>query len=97
MQKEKWITEVLESTNGIQKAEAPAFLFEKISAKIEKSKNEIIPGNNSGVKWAFGIVTISLIIINIISINSYISGNTKEISTQTTVSYNYTTIYSYQQ
>ena len=97
MQKEKWINEALESTKGMYKAEPGAFLFEKISVKIEKSKNERTTENNHVIKWAFGIITLSLIIANIISINSYFSKKTNEISTtqNSGISYNYSTIYSY--
>lgn len=103
MQKEQWINEVLESTQGMQKAEPGPFLFEKVTARIEKSKLVPIENENTSYfKWRFLIAACIIIVVNVFAIRSYLNNGTSPTASeiQNTGSsaennYNYSTIYSY--
>ncbi len=99
MQKEQWINEVLQSTNGMQKAEPGPFLFEKIVQRITKEKEATSPdGNALKVRWALGIAASLLIAVNVVSIKTYISAsqnNQTSDQANTANAYNNSTIYSY--
>ena len=88
MQKEEWINEVLNSAKGIQKAEAPAFLFEKIVNKIEKNKQS---ETKPLVKWALAACALIFISINLFSVVKFSSDN----KTTEANPYDHSIIYSY--
>jgi hypothetical protein len=66
MEKEDFIKGILESSKGIEKAEPPPFLFEKIRSRINSDTK--ISSNN----WVFAAAASVLLILNIfcMSINS---------------------------
>lgn len=64
MKKEEWINEVLNSTSGMEKAEAGPFLFEKIANRIEKQGAK--PAASAVPNWA--IIAGFVVVINLFSI-----------------------------
>ena len=102
MQKDQWINEVLESTARMQKAEPGPFLFEKVTARIERQKqfglSEI---GHVYFNWKFVMPALCLLVINVMAIRFYMTSiasqkNTEgqtEMATETT--YDYSTSYSY--
>ncbi len=48
MEQEKWSSEILNSLNGMEKAEPSPYLFSKIQTRLHYSKEEKVP-----LKWAF--------------------------------------------
>lgn len=74
MEQNKWINEVLESTNGMQKAEPSPFLFEKVTARINAGKTNISK-TSPAVKWAFAMSTVIIIALNVFVISDYTGNN----------------------
>lgn len=72
MNKEEWIDSVLESTNGIKKAEASPFLFEKITSRIAQGETIV----ENGSKWGFALAAVVLISVNIFAV-TLVSGEEK--------------------
>jgi hypothetical protein len=66
MDKENWINEVLESTRGMRKAEPSPFLFDQISARIQKGK-KVVEGNPF-LKWGLTSVVLIIMSLNILFI-----------------------------
>ena len=81
MDQNNWINEVLESTKGMQKAEASPFLFEKISNRIQTGKTSA-PVKTNGIKWAFASFAAVILIVNVLAISNY-SGSEKNNSDKT--------------
>lgn len=65
---EVWLNEVLESTQGMGRAEAPKRLRAKIQNKIEQQNRILIPTNNSQIGW---LVAASLLLASINGIAIY--------------------------
>ncbi|HWY12649.1 MAG TPA: hypothetical protein VN026_15050 [Bacteroidia bacterium] len=76
MEQNNWINEVLESTKGMQKAEASPFLFEKISNRIQTGKTAS-PVKTNNIKWVFVLVAAVILIVNIIAISNYSNSENK--------------------
>jgi len=79
--KEKWINEVMLSTQGMTRVKPPSDLFDTIQNDIE-NKAAIIPLNR--LKWVVGVAAVFLF-INVIGIQSYLNkdnqlGNKGDIS-----------------
>lgn len=66
MKKEEWINEVLDSTKGMQKAEAPPFLQEKIMGRIQTASSAVM--EKPSLQWAFALTAIVLIAINVFTV-----------------------------
>jgi hypothetical protein len=66
MEKDNWINEVLESSRGIKPQEPGSFLFEQISAKIERRKSESSGFMNIPKGWA--VASVLIVVINLASI-----------------------------
>jgi hypothetical protein len=68
MEKEEWINEVLNSTSGMQKAEPGPFLFEKITARIEKKRTVEQAGLIFfGRKWALGLIAVLVLVLVLVN------------------------------
>ncbi|MEZ4888238.1 MAG: hypothetical protein R3E32_26145 [Chitinophagales bacterium] len=82
-EKEKWKDAVLNSLEGIKRAEPNAVLFEKITQRIERngSPSQIVPMNR--VKMA-AAAAILLLALNVFSITNYFKTN-KSIQTENTI------------
>ena len=97
MEKENWIIEVFESTKGMQKAEPSPFLFEKITARI--NKNDFATDSLSPVvKWGLtGLVLLifSLNVISILNTNKEVVAQETTIDTATDSYFNNSTTYMY--
>jgi hypothetical protein len=92
MEKEKWIEEVFESTKGMRKLEASPFLFEQVSARVNKQE----PRLSIGIKWAMGFTAALFLTINILSVGQ--ATDFKHQAAAKTASqqeFNYITVYSY--
>ena len=63
MEQEEWTSEVLNSFDGMQKAEPSPYLYSKIKSRLEVNVIEKIP-----VKWAF-VTMSSLVLLFIINIS----------------------------
>jgi len=95
MQREEWINEVLNSSKGIAKAEAPAFLYEKICAKIEARKQSTPALSEPIAKWAFAFATIVFIAINILSLKKHISAEETKMVSEQKSEFDQSVIYNY--
>ncbi len=85
MEQNNWINEVLESTKGMQKAEASPFLFEKISNRIQSGKTTA-PVRSNSIKWAFASFAAIILIINVIALSNYSGSENKNTDTTELVS-----------
>lgn len=77
MNKENWISEVIESTKGMRKAEPSPFLFEQITKRIQKGK-EVVEADPF-LKWglaAFVLIILSLNVISIVNTNVVVTQET---------------------
>jgi hypothetical protein len=96
MEKENWINEVLESTRGMQKAEPSPFLFDQITARINKGRYGSV-SVDPFLKWGlttFVLIILSLNIFSIVKINKeLVSNQTNQVVTDpyfnNAVIYNY--------
>lgn len=60
--REKWVNEVLNSTEGMKKAEANPFLYEKIMYKLQdREAVQDIPAKVLLPKWVFAAVVVLLL------------------------------------
>lgn len=75
MDKEKWITEALESINGIKRAEPNPFLFSKIMNRINSGA---VSGYFTFHKAAIGLV--SLILLTALNVAAFLSLETEQLS-----------------
>jgi hypothetical protein len=60
MEKEKWIDEVLKSTESITPVNANPFLHTRVMAKLQKQRNTYIP-----VKWGYALITCFAVLLTI--------------------------------
>ena len=75
--KERWIEQVLDSTQGMARAEAPAGMYDNVVAALNRPM--VVKGVSLPVKqWAAAAVL--LIVVNIASV-LYFTGNNKQQST----------------
>jgi hypothetical protein len=69
MEKEDFIKIILESSKGIEKAEPPPFLFEKIRSRINSEAK--ISSNN----WVFAAAASVLLVLNVFCMSTKSSGD----------------------
>lgn len=60
MEKEQWINQVLDSTNGMKKATPSPFLFARIEQKMRHQTPKIIP-----YKWTMGIAVLFVVLVSL--------------------------------
>ncbi len=86
MNREKWINEVLDSTRGMQPAQPPARLFEKITDEINNPKKYRQANTVPFPVKQWAVAAMLLLAVNIGSVLYYIGENKKAaISTRTTL------------
>lgn len=73
-EQEKWVNEVMDSLQGMQRAAPPVDLFEAIEAQITKprGKGKIIPMRQ--IRWSIAIAAV-LLLLNVVAIRSYTVNN----------------------
>ncbi len=73
-EQEKWVDEVMDSLQGMQRAVPPVDLFESIEAQITKSRErgKIIPMQQ--IRWSIAIAAV-LLLLNVVAIRSYTVNN----------------------
>ena len=81
MEQEKWTNEVLNSLEGMQKAEPSPYLYTRIQAKIATKSQDII-----SVRYAFLSLT-SIAVIVLISLSFIQLSNHSEINDEQTIIY----------
>lgn len=97
MQKENWINEVFESTKGMQKAEPSPFLFEQITARINKGGHASVTVDPF-LKWgltSFVAIILSLNVISILNSNKEVASQETTTVTSTDSYFNNNTTYTY--
>ena len=67
-EQEKWVNEVMDSLQGMQRVEPPVDLFESIEARINKLKGKVIPMRQ--IRWSIAIAAV-LLLLNMVAIRSY--------------------------
>jgi hypothetical protein len=78
---EQRIDEILESFNGMQRAETHPFFYTRLQAKLEYRVNKKNSWDWAG-KPVFSFATLLLLLVlNIIAVSAYL--NTKKVATQT--------------
>ena len=80
METHNWIDDVLQSTKGMQKAEPSPFLFEQITARINKGEH-LLEVENPLLKWGltcFVLIMLSLNVISIVNNNGTTQKNSAE-------------------
>jgi hypothetical protein len=97
MEKENSINDVLESTKGMRKAEPSPFLFEQITARIDKGQYTSVKADPF-LKWGLTSLVLIMLSLNLISITK--TKNTEVASqenSETTVQsyFNNATTYNY--
>ncbi len=98
MQREDWISEVLESTKGMQRAEPSPFLFEQITAKLANGTANSGFYGSPFLRWGLVVFVSVLVSINIIALLRVRSPSNEVISERSTSSdsyFNNQTIYTY--
>lgn len=98
MKQHDHINEIFDSTKGMQKAEPSPFLFEQITARIEKGRVKPVSNGGAFLRWGLAVFVTVIITINIISLFKYrsISNDVSEINTTSSDSYfNNETVYNY--
>jgi len=65
---EFWINEVLDSTKGMRRAEAPVYLSAQIQNKINQQNRNVFQLNTTQIKW---LVAASLILVSFNAIAIY--------------------------
>jgi hypothetical protein len=66
MEKEQWINQVLDSTNGMKKATPSPFLFARIEQKIRRQAPKIVPYN---ITMGIAVLFVLLVSLNIGALN----------------------------
>ena len=66
MEKEQWINQVLDSTNGMRKATPSPFLFARIEQKMRHQTPKIIPYN---ITMGIAVLFVLLVSLNIGAFN----------------------------
>lgn len=75
--KEEWINDVFNSTQGMQRSQAPIDLFDKIEARIDQKDAKIIPIQ----QWrAAAVAAVVLIAVNLFALQQYSQNNTSGLS-----------------
>lgn len=99
MEKDNWIDDVLNSTKGMHRAEPSPFIFEQITAKINKKAKPIYSSEaNPMMRWALAIVVSVIISVNMLSlVKSNVKTTTAKVTgnVETTNELNNATIYTY--
>ncbi len=80
-EKQQRVTEdILNSLDNMQKAEAPAFFYTRLQARMEREAEPASPFWQWVTKPVFAMATLSLLILlNVAAINSYRKTNMQEV------------------
>lgn len=71
MEKNKWIDEVLKSSEGMQRVTAGPFFGEKVMQRIESLKEVRVQNLRPGALWALRASLAVMIILNTLCITAY--------------------------
>ena len=66
-EKNRWVDEVANSLEGIQRAEAPPMLFQEVMSRIKKGRLEVLPGR---VVWLAAASLLLIISANVLLLTS---------------------------
>lgn len=95
MEKEKWIQEVLQCADKLERAQPSPFLTDKIMTRVKSEPDR--PREGYSMKWALGLAALLIVVINIVSLGKLVQDKKDpvKVAIQTGMGINNEVIYNY--